>query len=84
MQNQSCMSASHSRGYGFDPVPNHKILNLSKLKKFADEILKVAQMVEIIPNRVENNVRKGENNENPECFPSPRPIIFKSFLFQGH
>ena len=39
-------------------------------------------MVEIIPDRVENNARKGENNENPECFPSPSPQLCSSFLFQ--
>ena len=48
-------------------------LNQSKLKQFAENIIKVAQMEKFVPDRVENSVGKGENagynSSFLECFP---------------
>ena len=41
--------------------PHVKILDLSKLKAFADDHFEVAQMVQFCFDRVENIVGKGEN-----------------------
>ena len=43
------------------PLPDDKILALSKLKAFADDNFSVAQMVQIYSYRVENIVGKGGN-----------------------
>ena len=42
-------------------LPSHKILDLSKLKAFADKKIKVAQKLEFAYVRIENIVGKGEN-----------------------
>ena len=45
----------------FNSLPNSKILDLSKLKEFADNNFRVAQMMLFSSDRVENTVGKGEN-----------------------
>ena len=58
-----------------NPVPDDKILPLSKLKAFADDNFDVAQIVKFFSSRVEKNiVEKGENAGFqhfllfPQCF----------------
>ena len=45
----------------FNSLPNNKILDLSKLKAFADNNLNVYQKLKFAFERVENIVGKGEN-----------------------
>ena len=58
-------------------LPNDKILEVNKLKAFADEKLNVAKMMVSLFDRVENTVVKGENAGYqhfllfPQCFPKP-------------
>ena len=47
--------------FGLGKTLTTKVLALSKFKVFADDNLKVAQMVQIQSDRVENIVGKGEN-----------------------
>ena len=55
-------------------LPNYKILDLSKLKAFADDNLNVNQKLKFALGRVENIVAKGENAGYqhflllPQCF----------------
>ena len=42
-------------------IPNDKILDVTKLKAFADDKLNVAKMTIFLYDRVENTVGKGEN-----------------------
>ena len=55
-------------------LPNNKILDLSKLKAFADDSLNVYQNLKFASRRVENTVGKGENAGYqhfllfPQCF----------------
>ena len=42
-----------------NPLPDNKILPLSKLKAFADDKFIVAEMVQFLCNRIENLVGKG-------------------------
>ena len=59
----------HSPGFSFlgigpcdfNSSPNYKILDVSKLKAFADDKLNVAQMMTYVFDRVENIVGKREN-----------------------
>ena len=44
----------------FNPFPHDKILDLTKLKAFADEKLNVSKMIISVFDRVENIVGKGE------------------------
>ena len=44
----------------FNPLPDDTILALPKLKALADDNFRVAQLEDIF-DRIENNVRKGEN-----------------------
>ena len=46
---------------GFNSIPNHKILDLSKLKAFAGDKINGTQKVKIKLGRVENIVGKVEN-----------------------
>ena len=61
----------------FNPLPNDNILDMTKLKAFADDKLKVVKMEIFIFDRVENTVGKGENAVYkhfllfPQCFPKP-------------
>ena len=58
----------------FNPLPNGKILDQSKLKAFADDNLNVYQKLKFALGRVENIVGKGENAGYqhfllfPQCF----------------
>ena len=58
----------------FNSLPNNKILDLSKLKAFADDKINVTQKMKIKLGRVENIVGKGENAGHqhfllfPQCF----------------
>ena len=55
-------------------LPNDRILDWSKLKAFAADKIKLAKMMIFVLDRVENNVRKGENAGYqhfllfPQCF----------------
>ena len=42
------------------PLPDDKILGLSKLKTFADDKLNVTQNIKVVFHRIENIVRKEE------------------------
>ena len=44
-----------------NPLPNVKILDLSKFKAFADDEIILTQKLKFLLRRVENIVRKGEN-----------------------
>ena len=44
-----------------NPLPNDKILGMTKLKAFADDKLNVAKMMISLLDRVENTVGIGEN-----------------------
>ena len=44
----------------YNPLPEYKILALSKLKAFAKHILNITQNIKLIFHRVENIVGKGE------------------------
>ena len=58
----------------FRSLPNDKILDLSKLKAFADNNLNVNQKLKVASEKVENIVGKGENAGYqhfllfPQCF----------------
>ena len=46
--------------YSFNPLPDDKILDQTKLKAFADDKLNVTKLVISVFDRVENFVQKGE------------------------
>ena len=50
-------------------LPNDKILDLTKLKAFADDNLNIAKMTVYLLDRVENTLGKGEN------------AVYQHFLF---
>ena len=45
----------------FDPLPNNKFLDVTKLKAFADDKLNIAKMMIFLFNKEGNTVGKGEN-----------------------
>ena len=45
----------------FNSLPNHKYLDLSKLKAFADDKTNLTQKRKFVVGRVENIAAKGEN-----------------------
>ena len=57
-----------------NPFPNDRVLDMTKLKAYADDNLNVAKMMIYLFNRVENTVGKGENAGYqhfllfPQCF----------------
>ena len=57
------------------------MFHLSKLKDFADDILKIIKMMISLIDIVENIVRKGENAGDqhfllfPQCFPKPSSLV---------
>ena len=63
-----------------NPLPNYKILELIKLKAFADNKSNFAQMTISLFDRVENTVGKGENAGFQhfllfqQCFPRPSSL----------
>ena len=61
-RHQTCTKISWVKlNAGFNPLPNDKILDCSKLKAFADDKIKVFEMMIFVFDRVENIVGKGEN-----------------------
>ena len=64
----------------FNPLPNDKILDMTKLKAFADDKLNIDKMTISVLDRVENTERKGENAGYqhfllyPQCFPRPSSL----------
>ena len=64
----------------FIPSPNDKILDVTKLKAFADDKLNIVKMLISLYNRVENTVGKGENAGYqhfllfPQCFRKPSSL----------
>ena len=60
-----------------NPLPNNKILDRSKLKAFAEDIINVNEVLKIGLGRIENIVGKGENAGYqhfllfPQCFQKP-------------
>ena len=62
------------------PLAYYKILDLTKLKAFADEKLNVGKMMIFLYESVENTEGKGENAGNqhfllfPQCFPKPSSL----------
>ena len=63
-----------------DPLPNDKILDLSKLKAFTEHNLNVYHKLKFALGRIENIVGKGENAGNqhfllfPQCFQKPSSL----------
>ena len=45
----------------FNPLPNSKILDVTKFKAFADNKFNIVRMIITLLDRVENTVGKGEN-----------------------
>ena len=64
----------------FNPLPNDKILDVAKLKAFADDNLRVARMMISVLHRVEKTGGKGENAGYQhfllfaQCFPKPSSL----------
>ena len=64
----------------FNPLPNDRILDVTKLKAFADDKLNVAKMMIYLLKWVENTVGKGENAGYmhfllfPQCFQKTRTV----------
>ena len=57
----SLLETNKSINKQFNSLPNDKIVDLSKLKTFADDKLIVTQKLKFALGRVENSVGKGEN-----------------------
>ena len=61
----------------FNPLPNDKIVDVTKLKTFADNKSNITYKTISLYDRVENTVGKGENAGYqhfllfPQCFPKP-------------
>ena len=64
----------------FNPLPNDKILDSSKLKAFADNKFNVALMIISVSYWEENIVEKGENASFPQC---PQKASFSGSLKVG-
>ena len=47
--------------FNFNPLPNEKILDMSRLKAFTDDKMNIAKMMIYVFDKVENIVGKGEN-----------------------
>ena len=68
------------KAFFLNPFPNNKILDVTKLKVFADGKLDIAKMTISLFDRIENTVGKGENAGNqhfllfPQCFPKPSSL----------
>ena len=56
----------------FNPLPKDKILNVTKLKAFADNKSNAAEIANSLCDRVENTVGKGENDGNQHFHPFPQ------------
>ena len=55
----------------FNSLPDDKILNLLKLKAFADDKSNVTKMNKVVSEWIESIVGKGENTGNPHFLLSP-------------
>ena len=64
-----------------NPLPNDKILDVTKLKASADEKLNFVKMTISLLARVENTVGKGENAGYKHFFPFS-PVFSKAFFFR--
>ena len=60
-------------------LPNDELLDLSKLKAFADDNLNVYQKLKFASGRVENIVGKGENAGYQHFLPFPPCVQKASF-----
>ena len=66
--------------FSLNPLPNDKILDMTKLKAFADDKLNFAKMMIALLNRGKNIVGKGESTGNqhfllfPQRFPKPSSL----------
>ena len=65
------------------PLPNDKILDLSKFKAYADAKTNVIEKLKFVLGRVENIVGKGEIAVNQYFLLFPT-FFFKGLPFQGH
>ena len=63
----------------FNHLPNAKVLNMTKLKAFADEKSKLTKMMISLFDRVENTAGKGENAGNQHFLLSPA-VFSKAFF----
>ena len=70
-----------SFGKGLNYLPDDKSLDWSKLKAFADDKFKLAQMMNFVFDRVENIVGKGENAGFSAL--SLFPTMFSKAFFLG-
>ena len=74
----------------FSSLPNDKILDMTKLKAFADDKLNVAKIMVSLLNRIENPVGTGENAGYqdfvlfPQCLPKPSDLVLHFLLFYHH
>ena len=64
----------------FNSLPNDKILDMIKLKAFADDKLNVTEMKISLYDRVENTVRKGKNAGNQHFLLFPQCLLKPSSL----
>ena len=70
---------------GLNPLPDDKILDMTKLKGFADDKLNIDKMTFSLVDGVENTEGKGENVGYqhfllfPQCFPQPSLGVVKSW-----
>ena len=75
--NDECIPVS----LAFISLPNNKILDLTKLKAFADDKLKIAEMRIFLFDSIENTVGKQHFLLFPQCFPKPSSLgSFKSWV----
>ena len=65
----------------FNPLPNDKFLDMTILKAFADNKIKVLKMMIFVFDRVENIVGKGENAGYQHFLLFPQ--CFQRFFTQG-
>ena len=57
--------------WGFNPLPNDKILDVTKLKAFADTKSNIAKMTISLFDRAENTAGYQHFLLFPQCFPKP-------------
>ena len=65
----------------FNPLPKDKILDVTKLKAFADNKSNVAITANLLFDRVENTVGKGENDGKQHFHLFPH-CSFKALFFR--
>ena len=71
---------NRAQSFSLTFLPNDKILDVTKLKAFADDTSNVARIMIFLLDRVENTVGKGENAGYqhfllfPLCFPEPSSL----------